>query len=64
MLVKLVGAAGACFAVLALVLMEAALIGVLFLHIWWHGSIRFTCLMDDFYRHLLLYCVGHMGVDI
>ena len=62
--VELVDAAGACFAVLTFVWLEAALIGVLFLLIRRHGSVSLADLVVDFYRRLLLHGVGHMGVDV
>ena len=64
MVVELVDAAGACFAVFTLIRLEAALIGVLFLLIRRHGSIGLADLMVDLYRRLLLHSIGHMGVDV
>lgn len=62
--VELVNAAGACFAVLALVWLEAALIGVLLLFIRRDGSVGLADLMVDFHCRLLLHGVGHMRIDV
>ena len=61
---QLVNTAGACFAVLALIWLEAALIGVLLLFVWRHRRIGFADLMVDFHRRLLLHSVGDMGVNV
>ena len=58
--VELVDAAGACFAVFALVWLEAALIGVLFLLVRRHGSVGLADLMVDLHCRLLLHGIGHM----
>ena len=40
------------------------MIGVLFLLIRRHGSVRLADLVVDLHRRLLLHGVGHMGVDV
>ena len=62
--VELVDTTGACFAVLALVWLEAALIGVLLLFVRRHRCVGLSYLMVDLHRRLLLHGVGHMGVDV
>ena len=62
--VKLVDAAGSCFAVLGFIGLEAALIGVLLLLVRRHGSVSLADLTVDLYRRLLLHGVGDMGVDV
>lgn len=60
--VQLVHTAGTGFAILDLVRLETALIGVVLLLVRRHGRVGLADLMVDLHCHLLLHGVGDMEV--
>lgn len=64
MVVELVDAAGAGFAVLTLIGLEAALVGVLRSFVRRHLGVGLADLAVDLCRRLELHGVGDVGVDV
>lgn len=62
--IQLVDATGAGFAVFTLIRLEAALISVRLLFIRRHRSIGLADLMVDFHCRLFLHGISHMGVNV